>query len=128
MIRGAAVVIRRGKAHVPVEATIPEGVYMLIEPVYTVDLTPDDIAGALQKVVEAGHPSIATPTREEMQRRVDPLLRAAGVRSWKELARGGQSYAIKWEDQGIRLIPSKLDAKGRFVDDWSKAAVFPTSE
>ncbi len=126
MVDAANVIIRKRRAYVPSSGRTPDGIDILIEPVYVTDLTPSEIISALQKVIEAGIPRIATPSREEWQRRKDPLLAAAGVRSWKELAKGGQSYAILWEPAGIRLVPSALDAKGRWVDDCSQARTFPT--
>jgi len=100
------------------------GGYLAIEPVFTADLTVDSLTAAFEQVIAAGHPQIPTPTKEEMQRRKDPILKAAGVSSWKRLAQGGASYTIEWKEDTITLYISRLDRKGRFEVDPAKTRTF----
>jgi len=125
MVKIAGVVVRRGKAYLPVKAQIESGLYLDIEPVFTANLTVEELTASFEKIVAIGHPQIPKPTKEEMQKRKDPVLKAAGVRSWKELAQDGASYAIEWSDDVITLYVSRLDRKGRFEVDPAKTRVFP---
>lgn len=54
------------------------------------DLTVDDLLAA----IAAGHPQI--PTKEDMKKCQDPILKASGTKSWKQLAKNGASYNIFW--------------------------------
>ena len=125
MIQGAWIVVRRGKGYIPTQGQIEAGFYMGIEPVYTVSLDAEDIIWAFEQVIAAGHPQLPTPTAEEMKKRQDPVLKAAGVRSWNELAKGGASYTIYWGKDDITLYISRLDRKGRFEVDPAKTRTFP---
>jgi len=125
MIQGAWVVVRKGKGYIPIQGQIEAGPYLGIESVYTVNLNVEDIVQAFEQVIAAGHPQIPTPTKEEMQRRKDPILKAAGASSWKTLAKNGASYTIEWQEEAITLYISRLDRKGRFEVDPAKTRTFP---
>jgi hypothetical protein len=120
----ASIVIRQSKGYLPTLGQIEGGPYMAIEPVYTVNLTVDELTDAFEKVIAAGHPQIPEPTKEEMQRRKDPILKAAGVKSWKALAKCGATYSIEWGEDFITLYISRLDRKGRFEVDPTKTRTF----
>lgn len=115
----------RGKAYLPVEARIESGMWMDIEPVYTSGLNAEELLSAVEKVLAAGHPRLPNPTREEMQQRRSPILKATKARSWKELARAGASYTVSWTDERIRVEMSRLDEKGRWEYDPEKRHIFP---
>ena len=125
MTKMMTVIIRQGKAYVPVNAEIESGLYFIIDPVFTADLTVDDLTAACERVVAIGHPRISPPTSEEMQRRHDPILAAAGVKSWKQLAKHGATYTISWEDDQITLYLSQHDAQGRFAAGIGETRTFP---
>lgn len=129
MIHAVSVVVYRGQAYIPTTARIEgemAGAYMQIEPVYTSDLTVSGIAPILEELAEQGNPTMPTPSRETLRAYGGgPMLKAAGVRSWKTLAKGGASYGIYWLENEVRLYVSKLDEKGRFVDDPAKTRHFP---
>lgn len=124
MIKVAGAIVRRGKAYLAVNAHMEGGGYLAIEPVFTADLTVDSLIATFEQVIAAGHPQIPTPTKEEMQKRKDPILKAAGVRSWRELAKGGADYTIEWKEDTITLYISRLDHKGRFEVDPAKTRTF----
>lgn len=124
MVKVAGAIVRRGKAYLAVEAHMEGGGYLSIEPVFTADLTVDSLTAAFEQVIAAGHPKIPALTGEEIDRRKDPILEAAGVRSWKELAKGGADYTIVWEEDTITLYISRLDRKGRFEVDPAKTRTF----
>jgi hypothetical protein len=125
MIRVAGIIVRNGRGYVPTEAVVEGGPYILVEPIYTVNLTAREVIEALKSVIDAGHPEFSSLTHEEWQRRKDPILEVAGVRSWKELAKGGASYTIEWSEDSVTLYVSRLDHKGRFEVDPTKTNTFP---
>lgn len=75
MIQVAGVTVRKGKGYIPVHAKSEGGLYYLVEPVFVVDLTVDDLVAALEKAIAFGHPQIPPPTQEEMDRRKDRCSR-----------------------------------------------------
>jgi hypothetical protein len=115
----------QGKAYLPVQARTELGVWMDTEPVYVADVTTEELLSAVQKILMAGHLQVPHPTREEWRRHKDPVLTATGARNWKELARTGASYSIRWNDEGIRVSMSRLDKDGKWEFDPEKLRVFP---
>lgn len=115
----------RGRAYLPVQAQFESGIFVDVEPVYVTGLSLDELLSVVKKVLAAGHPRLPTPTREEMQRRKDPVLTATKARSWKELARTGAAYSVGWTDKEIRVDMSRLDKKGRWEWDPEKIRTFP---
>lgn len=122
----ASVVVRKGKAYTCVAAQTEAGFYVDSEPVFVVDLDTDEVLAALEKVIALGHPSVPTPTVEEMRKRQGLIIpSAAGVSSWKKLAQGGASYSIQWRKDGTTtLFISHLDTKGRFEWDPARTRTF----
>lgn len=112
----ADVIIRKGKAYLPTSAEVEGvGAYLLVEPVYVVEPTLDELTEALERVFAAGNPKLPASAWEEPWAGPDPLLKAAGVRSWKALARGGASYTIEWRNDETVLYLPMFDEKGRFA-------------
>ena len=124
MVVGVDVIVRRGKGYIPTQGQTEAGFYVSIEPVYIVDLDVKGLMHAFERVIAVGHPKVPTPTQQEWRTRADPVLKAAGVRIWYELAKDGASYTISWEENAIALYISRLDRKGRFVVDPAKTRVF----
>jgi len=124
MIEVVGVTVRKGKGYIPVHAQIEGGPYFMVEPVFVANLTVDDLVAALEKAIAFGHPQIPPPTQEEMKQRTDPMLAAAGVKSWYQLAKGGADYSIFWSEDRIVLYMSRLDRKGRFESDPNKTKNF----
>jgi hypothetical protein len=115
--------IRQGKAYVPTQAQTEAGYFMGIEPIHIVELTKDDLQIAIEKTLAAGHPKVATPTRDEFRNRKDPLLKAAKARSWKEFERNTIAFGITWTTDMIIFDIS--DESTEFQDDLSKQRKFP---
>lgn len=81
---------------------------------------------AIQAVKDAGHKRLPDPkTREEFQRRKDPVLASTKARSWKQLARNGASYTVGWTANEIRIDMSRLDKKRRWENDPEKVRILP---
>ena len=123
--RIAQLIVRKRKGYVPVMAKNRDGAYILVDPIYCVNLDAEEITGALEKAIAAGHPPFPDVTAEEWRKRVDPTLKAAKVKSWKKLAQGGASCALDWARDEVTVFMSRLDRQGRFVDDPAKKRVLP---
>jgi len=125
VIRVVGVIVRKGKAYTCAAAQTEAGFYVDSEPIFAVDLDTDEVLAALEEVIALGHPSIPTPTAEEMRTRQGLVPSAAGVSSWRKLAQGGTSYSIQWRKDGtITLFMSRFDKKGRFEWDPARTRTF----
>ena len=124
MIEIAGVLIRKGRAYLPVNAKIQGDGYLEMEPVFEAELTEDALIAALEKIIAAGHPLIPPPSKEEMKRRKDPVLIATGAKSWNQLAKDSFSYTIAWHDGNIKLFLHALDEKGRFASGLGRYTTF----
>ena len=118
MIQVLALMVRQGKAYVPVKARTDTGLYVDAEPVFVSDLSLDGLRGVLDLAVAAGHPPIPHPTQEGWRRWRSPVLKAAGVRSWKQMASGAISYVIMWRGKKVSLFISQVEDGA----DWRKAS------
>jgi len=125
--RIATVLVRHGKVFVPVMAVLPNGMYLYIFPVYTAAISVEGLTDALKKAMRPGHPKIPMPRGWPRRRPParDPMLKAANVKSWVQLARDSRLYSVRWLKTGTVLSALKLDEEGRA--DFSKAerSAFP---
>lgn len=124
-IETISIYVWHGKAYLPVLGQFKSGIFAVIEPVYIANLNSEELVSAIQKVRLAGHPLLPETTREEWQRRQDPILSATEAGSWMELARSGASYGVSWTNHEVRLDMSRLDKKGRWENDPIKVRIFP---
>lgn len=117
--------VYHGKAFLPVQAKFESGIWTDIEPIFIAELNVDELVAAIEKVIDAGHPILPDPTREEWQKRKSPLLKVTKAPSWKVLARNGASYSIYNKNNKIRVDMSYTDKKGRWQNDSDKVQIFP---
>jgi hypothetical protein len=117
--------IWRGKAYIPVWGQTENGPNVLIEPVLVSEIEREDLLRTLREVLSRGHPVVPALLVRGTRSRSDPLLRATGARSWKELARTGCYYSVSWTDEKIRIDRSTVDEKGRWVPDLEKVRFLP---
>ena len=125
MAKKAELIVRKRKGYVPAIGQSQNGIYVLIDPVFTVDLNAQDIMGAFERALTFGHPVLPHATAEEWRKRVDPILTAAKVKSWKKLAQGSASYGFYWDPDTVTIDMSRLDRQGRFESDPTKRRVLP---
>ncbi len=118
-------IVRHGKAYVPVEAQTDTGLYMDAEPVFVADLTPEELQAALERAIAAGHPRIPHPTQEQWRHWRSPVLKAAKVRSWKQMATGSASYTITWSEQNVKLYISHVVDPAKWRQARPTERVFP---
>jgi len=120
----ASVIIYKDQAYVPIQGLVEEGpFYLCIEPVTPTNLDQWELAQALLASYEFGNPVTEAVDYKEYQK-LDPILKASKARSWKQLAKQGASYGIEWLNDKVTVYMSKLDSKGRFVDDLEKQHQF----
>ncbi len=124
MIEVAGAIVYRGKAYLHVEARIKGDGFLAVEPVFISDLTIEGLTAAFERVIAAGHPLVRMPSRLEMQLHQDPILKATGAKSWKELAAEAASYTVVWSNSQITLYISRLDEQARFEIDPDKTKTF----
>jgi hypothetical protein len=121
----AGIDIHEGKAYMPVMGRTDSGLFINTEPVFICDLSIEEMAKNLQKVREAGHPLIHIGSSEELKKYTNLIPKASGVKSWKAFARTGFSYTIGWSEKGILIEMSRLDKRGIFEFDPTKAKELP---
>lgn len=120
-----SIYIWKGKAYLPLQGRFDSGIWTDLDPVYVSNLNEGEIVDAINKVLAAGHPRLPDPSKEEWQRRKDPVLAATKASSWKALAREGASYSLGWTHDQIRVDVSMLDKKGRWQFNPEKVRIFP---
>ena len=125
-LRVVSIFVWRGRAYVPVQAQYESGIFTSVEPVLSVDLTLGELTSAVGTVLAAGHPHLPNPTRDEAQKRNDPVLMAAKASTLKKMMSAGASYGIAWTNKEVRVDMSRLDKKGRWEFDPAKVRVFPS--
>lgn len=119
-----SVIVRQGKAHIPTEAITDVGVYIMVDPVYTIGLDLNALAETMRLVLAKGNPQIPHPARDEINSLPQPLLKAAKAKNWKELTRGGMSYSVRWSKDEIALYFFEPDKKGYFKMDLARIIRF----
>ncbi len=126
-VETATIIVRQGKAYLSVTAQTEAGVFMGTEPVYIAPLTLEALVAALEKVIAAGHPRIPHPTPEEWRRLKDPVLQAAGVKSWRAFTQHSAvyNYTIDWSEQAVTVYIMQLDHLGRAEYASAKKMNFP---
>ena len=117
--------VRKGKAYIPTLAKTDKGVYVTINPVFTVELNIAELMRVTEDILKIGHPEMKHPTKDQLAKMGHPMLKAADVSSWKKLSEGGTAYWIIWRKEEIVLEFSKKGERGSFAVDSSKTQHFP---
>jgi hypothetical protein len=84
----AGVIVYRDRAYVPTNVQVDGGLYLASHPMFEADLTPDELARALNEARQLG---IRNVSNQEVIGQEDPILEAMGARNWKQLGRMGGS-------------------------------------
>jgi hypothetical protein len=121
-----SVYIHNGKVLIPSKANTEAGYSLEIEPVRVADIQDTEaIALALEQTMAEGNPTVPTPTRARFPKPV--VLGPAGVRSWNEFVRSAVSVSVYREGGKFKIIPSKHDEEGAWIDDLEKTFLMPES-
>lgn len=99
MIEVAEVFIWSNKAYLPVLGKTEVGFFWEAGPLLTSELTVDALAAALEEIVKIGNPAMRHPTQAEF-RRLTPVQKAIGIRSWKKMAQAGVIRFLNLVDKG----------------------------
>ena len=116
--------IRENKAQLPTFAKLEDSGHIITEPVYSTEVSVKGIVEDLKKLIEAGHSKIESFSEYKAIHPGDSMLKATGAKSWLQMAKNTKAVAIVWNDDTIQVIPSKLDERGRFTDDYDKEKKF----
>ncbi len=135
MIRHASIYVRQGRVFIPTRAELigeGEGILLVIEPVYSGPPTEAFIHDTLDHLHAIGHPYIQTPKMIGSAAPDSPLLKAAGVRSYRTFEQGAVQYGITWGIDEITIVTALPGGKrGRFGMDgptWAFEKATPTLE
>jgi hypothetical protein len=106
--RKATVYRRAGLVLVNRVDTTTEGIPVSTDQVLTfgLDASPDLVGQGLLDVVRQARSHIPPLSRSEWVTGFDPVLRAAGVRSWRAFIRGCRDLSVFDEGDELRLVPS----------------------
>jgi hypothetical protein len=86
-----------------------DGVWMLTEPVLTVNevASDADIGSAIRAALDRSGTDVPHPkSQAEMAEILKPLLEEAGVKSWARFAQGASCVIVQSEDQKLLIIPT----------------------
>ncbi len=131
------ITVRAGKGYLPtLHKSEKHHLYVPREPVLVAELTPEGLAAAIRQKLAEGNPPIELPEdRAEFSKwwkeatrgkgKSSPVVKAAGVKSWKEFGQKARAYSIGWTDNRIIVDMSKPFERGGFLYDPKKAREFP---
>lgn len=115
-MRTAAAVKRGGRLFLHAYSLSLEGVWIMSRPIIALseDCGGAVLGGAILEALNGSREGIPHPKSWSSVN--DPLLRAAGVKSWKEFSKDARNVAIEEADGAITFLPSRLIPKdGSFV-------------
>lgn len=125
MIEVAEVFIWSNKAYLPVIGKTEVGFFWEAGPLLTSELTVDALTIALEEIVKIGNPAMRHPTQAEF-RRLTPVQKAIGIRSWKKMAQAGViRCGIWWTKDKILVAFSPRGAKDVQEIDFAHQKEFP---
>ncbi|MFB0535687.1 MAG: hypothetical protein ACETWR_11985 [Anaerolineae bacterium] len=125
MIEVAGIFVWHHKAYLPVLGKTEVGFFWEADPLLTSELTANALTAALEKIVELGNPPMRHPTQAEF-RKLTPVQKALGMRSWKKMAQAGViRCGIWWMSDKILVAFSPRDAKDVQEIDFANQREFP---
>ena len=125
MLEVAGVFIWNNKAYLPVLGKTEVGFFWEAGPLLTSELTVDALTMALEEIVKIGNPPMRHPTQDEF-RRLTPVQKAIGIRSWKKMAQAGViRCGIWWTKEKILVAFSPQNAKDVQEIDFAHQKEFP---
>jgi hypothetical protein len=125
MIEIANIFIWGGKAYLPVLGKTEVGFFWDAGPLLTAELTVESLTSALEEIVKNGNPPMRHPTQAEF-RKLTPVQKALGMRSWKKMAQVGViCCVIYWAQDKIGVAFSPQDAQDIQEIDYAHQKEFP---
>jgi hypothetical protein len=117
----AGIIIYKGKAYLETKANTDQGMTILIDPVYVVERSVDEIETILKEMIKAGNPVVPHP--KDLNKIKQVTLIATKTKSWKELAKRAAAYSIVFRTDDIMLSMSRPNSK--FEWDSTRGRIFP---
>lgn len=125
MIEVAGGFIWGNRAYLPVIGKTEVGFFWEAGPLLTSELTVDALTTVLEEIVKFGNPPMRHPTQAEF-RRLTPVQKAIGIRSWKKMAQVGViRFGIWWTKEKILVAFSPPQAKDVQEIDFAHQREFP---
>ncbi len=117
-MRYAALLQRENKVMIHPWARSISGVMFGIEPYLVIEgQDPNTLGSAIRRVLAASKSGEPHPDPRDSSKRLQPLLKVAGVRSWSALVRGARSVEIADDGREVVFTPTQnCGAKGGFVE------------
>ncbi|MEH2484985.1 hypothetical protein [Bradyrhizobium sp. AZCC 2230] len=116
-MRKAAAYLRRNKVIICPVSDTTDGVGVICAPVF--DLEASDVSGVGAAVLEAlqlSREGIPHPAPADWSKLFKPVLKAAGVGSWKTFVRSTKDVIVRFETNRIVYIPTRnLGSRNGFV-------------
>ncbi|SRR6266705_305001 len=103
----ASAFLRDGKIYIQAFSKTKNGVWIASGPVYVVEEKNSDQLG--QKALDAlgrSRQGVPHPTQAEWKAIQEPMLQAAGVKSWTTFAKGAKAVGLNLENDTITMEPS----------------------
>jgi hypothetical protein len=91
-----------------------DGVWIATQPFIRLpeDCSSDELSGAVQAALDRSKDRVRHPDQDQWKKVLEPLLNAAGVKSWRTFVRGSTSVEIESDATGLALIPTN-NLRGR---------------
>jgi hypothetical protein len=128
MTRKATVYMRRQQFLIHALSKTTDGVWILSEPCSALAIECDDrgLGTAIRRTLEGSLPEVPHPS--SWNKVFEPMLRLAGVKTWKAFATGSACIQIETDGNQVVLIPqTNRGPKEGFEPDLSRAATLESA-
>ncbi|WP_155623446.1 hypothetical protein [Burkholderia vietnamiensis] len=106
-MKRATAILRNGKILIDGYSKTTSGVWIGVHPVFVVDENDvEKLTASLKEVLANSQDGVRHPAQNEWKDIQKPMLEAAGVKSWKTLAKGAKAVGTNCEGSPVRMEPS----------------------
>ncbi|HDR8857571.1 TPA: hypothetical protein QDA74_001709 [Burkholderia territorii] len=106
-MKRATAILRKGKILIDGYSQTTSGVWIGVGPVFVVDENDvEKLTVSLKEALANSKVGVPHPAQNEWKDIQKPMLEAAGVKSWRTLAKGAKAVGIYCEDSRVRMEPS----------------------
>ncbi|WP_155626923.1 hypothetical protein [Burkholderia diffusa] len=100
-------ILRKDKIYIQSYSQTTTGLWIATGPVYIADAAhPDELGEHIRDVLNGSMVGVPHPAQDEWRAVQAPMLNAAGVKSWKTLAKGAKSIGIEYDGALVLMEPS----------------------
>jgi hypothetical protein len=106
-MKRAVALLRKGKVLIDWYSKTTAGVWVGSGPVFVVDEADFQMLTArVRDALNASTEGIRHPSQDEWKAIQAPMLNAAGVKSWKTLAKGSKAVGLECQGTLVKMVPS----------------------